>query len=43
MNYLLSRGLSHRINVTPTGTWTLMAAITGVQAVSLITTHDDKS
>ncbi|EAM52628.1 hypothetical protein WH8501_17485 [Crocosphaera watsonii WH 8501] len=43
MNYLLSRELSHRINVTATGTWTLMTAIIGLQAVSLITTNDDKS
>ncbi|MDJ0843465.1 hypothetical protein [Crocosphaera sp.] len=27
MNYLLSRELSHRINVAAAGTWTLMTAI----------------
>ncbi|WP_107667827.1 hypothetical protein [Cyanothece sp. BG0011] len=43
MNYLLSRELSHRINVAATGTWTLMTAIIGLQAVSLITKNDDKN
>ncbi|MDJ0597861.1 MAG: hypothetical protein QNJ37_03325 [Crocosphaera sp.] len=41
MNYLLSRELAHRINVAADGTWALMTAIIGLQAIALITKNND--
>ncbi|MEL4894606.1 hypothetical protein [Crocosphaera sp. Alani8] len=41
MNYLLSRELAHRINVAADGTWALMSAIIGLQAIALVTRNSD--